>query len=255
MVEALAVERNTEEVALAKRRLRVVLIQIRGMVEAERHESWCVRKCTGLRQDQLTTWNVLERPEVRWHQLREADAILIGGSGDHSVTKDYPFMPWLEQLVQDAVAHHKPLFGICWGHHLLARALGGRVVSDPQRGEVGTYEVSLTHHGSDDLLFEGFPSRFDANLVHHDSVVEPGPGFQELATTVNCGFQTMRLTGKPVYGTQFHGEMTHQQLRKRLLMYRGYYLDSEEQTERVVEGLRPTAEANGLLRRFLELYT
>ena len=252
MVEAPAA---VAERPLAQRRLRVVLIQIRGMVEAERHESWCVRQCTGLRQEQLYTWNVLERPEVRFHQLRDADAILIGGSGDHSVTQDYPFMPWLEELVQDAVADDKPLFGICWGHHLLARALGGRVVTDPASGEIGTHEVGLTRAGSDDVLFDGLPSRFDANLVHHDSVAEPAPGFQELAANERCRFQAMRLVGKPVYGTQFHGEMTSEQLRRRLLMYRGYYLDTEEQAEEVVDGLRPTAEANGLLRRFLELYT
>ncbi len=252
MVEAPAAVMETP---LAARSLRVVLVQIRGMVEAERHESWCIRQCTGLRQEQLYTWNVLERPEIRWHQLRDADAILIGGSGDHSVTQDYPFMPWLEALAQEAVAHHKPLFGICWGHHLLARALGGRVVTDPQHEEIGTYRIGLTQAGSEDALFDGLPDQFDANLVHHDCVAELPAGFQELATTTGCRYQAMRLAGQPVYSTQFHGEMTPEQLRARLLMYRGYYLESEEQTEEVVDGLRPTSEANGLLRRFLELYT
>ncbi len=67
--------------------------------------------------------------------------------------------------------------------------------------------------------------------------------------------QAMRLVGKPVYGTQFHGEMTSDQLRRRLLMYQDAYLESEEQAGEVVEGLQATPEARGLLRRFLELYT
>ncbi|MEM7585899.1 MAG: type 1 glutamine amidotransferase [Acidobacteriota bacterium] len=241
--------------ALARRRLRVVLIQIRGMPEAKHHEQRCILECTGLAQEQLEPWSVLDQPEIRWHDLSQADAIIIGGSGDHSVTRDYPFTPWLEEVVQSAVAHRKPLFGICWGHHMLARALGGRVVTDPEREEVGTYEVELTSEGRDDALFSGFASRFDANLVHHDSIAELPAGFRELAATQGCPLQTIKLDDAPVYGTQFHGEMTPEQLRRRLLMYRGYYLESDEQTAEVADQLRPTDEANGLLRRFLELYT
>lgn len=239
---------------LAERPIKVVLIQIRGLPQAKRHEIWCVRQCTGLSPDQLFSWNVVERPDVRWQQVKRADAIVIGGSGDHSVTEEYPFMPWLEDVVRSAAACGKPLFGVCWGHHMLARALGGRVVTDLSRAEVGTFGVELTAAGLSDPLFDGLPPRFFANLVHHDRVAE-APGFVELATSAVCGFQAMRLAGAPVYGTQFHGEMTPPELRRRLLMYRGHYLETEEQAEEVVDSLRPTDEAHGLLRRFLELYT
>ena len=242
-------------VPVAERRIRVVLIQIRSLPIARRHEVWCVRQCTGLEAEQLYWWNVVERPRIRWDQLRRADAIVIGGSGDHSVTEEYPFMPWLEEVVRSAAASGKPLFGICWGHHMLARALGGRVVTDPASEEIGTYPVELTAAGREDPLFEGLPKRFLANLVHHDRVFEPAPGFHELAVSEACRFQAMRLDGLPVYGTQFHGEMTPRELRRRLLMYSGHYLETEEQAEEVVEMLRPTEEAFGLLRRFLELYT
>ncbi len=242
-------------VPLAERALRVVLIQIRGLAQAKRHEIWCVRQCTGLDPDQLYSWNVVERPQVRWPALKRADAIVIGGSGDHSVTREYPFMPWLEDVVRSAAACGKPLFGICWGHHLLGRALGGRVVTDLSRAEVGTFPVTLTPAGVEDPLFAGLPPRFLANLVHHDRVAEPPPGFVELATSRVCGFQAMRLEGAPVYGTQFHGEMTRRELRRRLLMYREHYLETVEQAEEVVDTLRPTDAAYGLLRRFLELYT
>ncbi|MCP3958250.1 MAG: type 1 glutamine amidotransferase [bacterium] len=245
----------TDRSPLAERGIRVVLVQIRGLPQAKRHEVWCIRQCTGLDADQIYSWNVVDRPEVRWSTLRRADAIIIGGSGDHSVTEDYPFMPWLEDLVQSAVAHRMPLFGICWGHHMMARALGGEVVTDPDGEEIGTYEVDLTPAGSEDPLFEGLPGRFLANLVHHDRVIAPPEGFHELATSERCGWQTMRLDGLPVYGTQFHGEMTPAQLRRRLLMYKDHYLETEEQAEEVVESLRKTEEAHGLLRRFLELYT
>ncbi len=240
---------------LAQRPIRVLLIQIRSLPVAKRHEIWCVRQCTGLEPEQLFPWNVVERPELPWSRARRADAIIVGGSGDHSVTQDYPFMPWLEDLVRAAAADGKPLFGICWGHHLLARALGGRVVTDPASEEMGTFPVELTAAGREDPLFGGFPGRFQANLVHHDCVVRPAPGFRELARSESCRFQAMRLDGLPVYGTQFHGEMTPSDLRRRLLMYQGLYLESEEQAEEVAESIHRTEEAFGLLKRFLELYT
>ncbi len=240
---------------LSERPIRVVLIQIRSLPEAKRHEIWCVRQCTGLTPEQLFPWNVVERAALPWERLRRADAIVIGGSGDHSVTEDYPFMPWLEDVVRKAVDSRKPLFGICWGHHMLARALGGRVITDPESEEVGTFPVELTPRGGKDPLFDGLPDRFPANLVHHDCVALPPPGFHELAYSDTCRFQAMRLDGLPVYGTQFHGEMTPSQLSRRLLMYRGEYLETEGQAEEVADSLRPTQEAYGLLRRFLELYT
>lgn len=254
MVEAGAVAVLEASRSLAERPIRVALIQIRGLPEAKKHELWCIRQCTGLTREQLFAWNVVDRPKVRWQALRGADAILIGGSGDHSVTEDYPFMPWVEDVVQNAVAAGKPMFGICWGHHMLARALGGRVVSDPASEEVGTFRVQLTESGVGDPLFDGLPVSFAANLVHHDSVAVAPEGFVELARSPICRYQAMRLAGRPVYGTQFHGEMTADQLRRRLAMYSGYYLETEEQAEAVVEGLLPTHEAHGLLRRFLELY-
>ncbi len=121
---------------LAERPIRVLLIQIRSLPVAKRHEIWCVRRCTGLGLEQLFPWNAVERPALPWRRARRADAIVIGGSGDHSVTEDYPFMPWLEDLVRVAADAGKPLFGICWGHHLLARAHGGRVITDPGSEEM-----------------------------------------------------------------------------------------------------------------------
>lgn len=235
--------------------LRVLMFQIRSQPKAERHEIFCVRDCTGLDRRQLISYNVVHRSALPWHDLRGIDAIVIGGSGDHSATCDYPFMPWLEDIVRQAVAEKTPIFGICWGHHFLARALGGRVVTEPAHEEVGTFDVELNEAGIEDPLFDGLPRRFSANLVHHDCVIERPPGFVELGLSQRCPNQAMRQVGAPIYGTQFHGEMTPKQLRHRLLMYQDEYLETEDQAQDVVEHLSETLEARSLLRRFLELYT
>ena len=236
-------------------RLRVVLIQIRSQPQAARHEAWCVRQSTGLDTDQLYQWNLVARPRISWEVLRGVDAIVIGGSGDHSVLEGYPFMPWIEETVQRAAEAGQPLYGICWGHQCLAKALGGTVVVDRVREEIGTYDVELTAAGVVDPLLAGLPLRFPAHLVHHCRVVDLPPGAVELAKSAICPVQVMRLADRPVYGTQFHGEMTREQVSRRLLMYKDEYLESIEQVRRVVASLRPTLEARVLLRRFLELHT
>jgi GMP synthase (glutamine-hydrolysing) len=237
------------------KRLRVVLIQIRSQAQAARHEMWCIHESTGLELEQIYWWNLVARPRISWDRLRGADAILIGGSGDHSVTESYPFMPWIEETVRRAVDAGMPLFGICWGHQCLAQALGGRVVEDRLREEIGTHDVELTAAGVADPLLAGLPVSFPAHLVHHCRVVELPPGGVELARNAICPVQVLRIAGKPAYGTQFHGEMNRPQIRRRLLMYKDEYLESLEQVRRVVASLRPTVEARTLLRRFLELYT
>lgn len=243
------------EVLPLRASLRVLMFQIRSQPLAERHEVFCVRDCTGLDRQQLIPYNVVHRPVLTWRELKGIDAIIIGGSGDHSVTLDYPFMPWLEEIVRSAVAESTPVFGICWGHHLIARALGGRVVTAPAHEEVGTFEVELTETGLADPLFEDLPRRFAANLVHHDCVIDLPPGFLELARSARCPNQAIRKIDGPVYGTQFHGEMTPEQLRHRLLMYQDEYLENEDQALGVVGLLTETLEARSLLRRFLGLYT
>lgn len=237
------------------KRLRVVLIQIRSQPQAARHEGWCFRHATGLEPEQVYQWNVVARPRISWEVLRGADAVVIGGSGDHSVTESYPFMPWIEETVRRAVDAGLPLFGICWGHQCLAQALGGRVIEDRVHEEIGTYDLELTAAGVADPLLAGLPLSFPAHLVHHCRVVELPTGGVELARSAICPVQVMKIDGKPAYGTQFHGEMNREQVRRRLLMYKDEYLETLEQVRRVVASLRPTPEAGTLLRRFLELHT
>lgn len=234
---------------------RVGLLQIRGGPEAEQHELECVRESAGLGEKHLEAHNVVDRRALDWTELHGIDALIIGGSGDHSVTQDYAFTPWLEDLVLRAVDDGTPVFGICWGHHFLGRIFGGRVVTDPARKEVGTFDVELNAVGLNDPLFHGHPPRFGAQLVHHDAIIDLPAGFIELGHSSACPHQVIRMVDRPVYGSQFHGEMTHEQLRQRLLMYRDEYLEGEDHLQTLVDGLRPTPEAHGVLRRFLELYT
>ena len=65
-----------------------------------------------------------------------------------------------------------PMLGICFGHQLLAMALGGKVIRNPLGWEVGTCKVRLTHAGKHDRLFSGLPDEFSVMQSHQDMVVD-----------------------------------------------------------------------------------
>src|SRR5258708_13823868 len=80
------------------------------------------------------------------HDLRSADsfpdcesvaAIIISGSIS-SVTERAPWMLRAEAYIRDVVRAETPLLGICFGHQLMAQALGGEVKKNPRGREIGT---------------------------------------------------------------------------------------------------------------------
>ncbi|MFN3825243.1 MAG: type 1 glutamine amidotransferase [Pseudorhodobacter sp.] len=70
------------------------------------------------------TWHVevMEFPP----DIHAADGWLITGSR-HGAYEDHPFIPPLETFIRDAYAAHVPVVGICFGHQIIAQAMGGRV--------------------------------------------------------------------------------------------------------------------------------
>lgn len=240
--------------AAAERPLDVVLLQVRypWHAAAELQERECFADRCGEVAVQWRAVNLVAEPEVGLHTVDGADVVMIGGAGSHSVTESYPFTEPLSRLIRALVAEGRPLFGSCYGHQAIALALGGRVITDPDREEVGTFDLELTAEGRLDPLLAGLPDRFPVHLGHHDRIVELPPGVVELARTAACPNQVIRLAGQPVYGTQFHCEMTREQMATRLGMYRSEYLPEVDPEIDLALRLGPTPHAESLLCRFLQ---
>jgi GMP synthase (glutamine-hydrolysing) len=108
---------------------------------------------------------------------------------------------WLHELV----ARDIPVLGICFGHQLLAHALGGRVADNPFGIEVGTVLARPTPAAADDPLFAALPDPFPGQASHTQAVLELPPGAVRLATTAadpNCAFRC----GARAWGLQLHPE-------------------------------------------------
>ena len=231
--------------------LKVFLFQVRADNVAAKHERECILETAGITPGQLDFVNIATQPACSADLCRDADAVLIGGSASHSVVNDDPFTEDLGATVRSIVDRRQPLFGSCWGHQFIARALGGEVVTDLEHGEVGVVDVESTEHAGNDPLFSMMPSSYPVLMGHHDRVSRLPEGCRELAYSSSCRNQAFCLDGHPVYGTQFHAELLPEQLIERLTMFRQYMPD-DDQFEQLKASMRPTPEAGRLLSRFFQ---
>jgi GMP synthase (glutamine-hydrolysing) len=106
-----------------------------------------------------------------------------------------------------------PVLGICYGMQLACQALGGRVESSATR-EYGPAHCRILERSD---LFDGLPDQIDVWMSHGDQVTRVSDDFQALARTVTCPIAAVKHRRLPVYGLQFHPEVTHTPLGGQLL--------------------------------------
>jgi len=150
------------------------------------------------------------------------DVVLLGGSGDYSVAQGGAWLPPALQAMRELYELGLPTFASCWGFQAMAKALGGEVVTDMSRAELGTVEVFLTEEGKDDPLFGALGERFLAPMGHQDCVVTLPPDAIRLASSDKVENQAFKIKGKPIYGTQFHPELNRASLIERVRAYPKY---------------------------------
>lgn len=118
--------------------------------------------------------------------------------------------PWSEALadwIRAAMVAETPLFGVCYGHQLMAYALGGTVGFHPDGREIGSQRVTLTDTGAGDPMLVGAGPSFVAQLTHTQTVLTPPPGATVLARSDRDPHQILRY-GPNAISTQFHPEFT-----------------------------------------------
>ncbi|MCA9025547.1 MAG: glutamine-hydrolyzing GMP synthase [Planctomycetaceae bacterium] len=106
-----------------------------------------------------------------------------------------------------------PILGICYGMQLICRSEGSEV-SPGQSREFGHTTCRVVEH---DPLLEGIPPELTVWMSHGDQVQGLSEHFDTLASTDTCPNTAIRHKTKPIYGLQFHPEVTHTQLGSRLI--------------------------------------
>jgi GMP synthase (glutamine-hydrolysing) len=214
-----------------------------------RHGSFAhwIRVAAGLAAHDTATCPVMDGVALPaptgWH------GILITGSGA-MVTERHDWSERCADWLREAAAHDVPLFGICYGHQLLAHAFGGTVADNPVGREMGTAPIQRHDTADDDPLFAALPHSFRAQTTHRQTVLAPPPGATVLARSERDACQAFRF-GTCSWGVQFHPEFSSG-------MMRGYIAGRADVLRRegvdpsaLHRAVRPTPLARGVLSRFV----
>jgi GMP synthase (glutamine-hydrolysing) len=107
-----------------------------------------------------------------------------------------------------------PILGICYGMNILCQSRGGVVRPATAAREFGRTDCRVVQR---DPLLEGVPDQSTVWMSHGDQVQNPGEGFITLAETDDCRFTAIKHESLPLYGLQFHPEVTHTEFGTQLL--------------------------------------
>jgi GMP synthase (glutamine-hydrolysing) len=153
-----------------------------------------------------------------------------------------------EAYLREAVGRGVPVFGICFGHQLLAQALGGRVEKNPLGREIGT--VELARIGADPLLAGG-EEPYWVNMTHVDTVIDLPADARVLARTALDRHAAVRFADS-VWGVQFHPEIDRGVLREYVNARRAPLLSEGLDPEAILGRARDTPAGASVLQRFAE---
>ncbi|MFO6464449.1 type 1 glutamine amidotransferase [Jannaschia sp. KMU-145] len=140
--------------------------------------------------------------------VTDCDGWLVTGSR-HGAYEDHAFIPPLEAFIREAHDANVPLVGICFGHQIVATALGGEVVKFDGGWALGRHPYRLSD-GSEITL----------NAWHQDQVVTLPPGAEVLASSDFCANAILSY-GDRAFTVQAHPEFSNAVLTDYVRVRRG----------------------------------
>ena len=180
----------------------------------------------------FTTWNVVDMDFPR--DVHAAEGWLLTGSR-HGAYDDLPFIGVLADFIRNAYAAEVPMVGICFGHQMIAQALGGRVEKFQ-----GGWAV-----GRQDYDFDG--ETVALNAWHQDQVTEAPAEAARVATSPFCENAAL-VYGARAFTVQAHPEFTPEVIRG-LIETRGRGTVPDPLLDVATEALEQPLDSPELARR------
>lgn len=234
---------------------RALLVSLRDPQDPmSAHEHRCFAERSGLPLDAVAVHAMTEGRPSR-DLLRRHDVAFFGGSGAYSVLDDVGWIRDGLATLADVVELRMPAWASCFGFQGLTLAMGGKIVADPARQELGSVQLALTDAGRADPILSVLPPTFHAQQGHHDHVDGLPRGVTLLATGTAIHNQAFKVDGAPFWASQFHPELTARSTLDRYLHYRQLYsrdADADAELARLEAGA-DTAEMAEILPRLLRL--
>jgi GMP synthase (glutamine-hydrolysing) len=188
------------------------------------------------------------------HPLPEYDQIAgVVITGSHAmVTEQQDWSESLARWLPKVVELEIPLLGICYGHQLLAHALGGEAGNNPYGREFGTVDIHLAFEAKDDPLLGSLPTSFQVQVCHTQSALRLPPGAKVLASSVLEPHQAF-VVGKCAWGVQFHPEFDAEAVKEYIRVYDQALAEQGIDSMHLCHECRETPHSSALLRRFYHI--
>ncbi len=183
--------------------------------------------------------------------VKSCKGIVIAGShamvtGELSWSIDIE--KWLPQCVQAKI----PVLGICYGHQLLAKAMGGKVDFHPQGIEIGTVSIEMVDNDSSDPIFNGIQGPFLAHVCHSQTVTKLPETAICIAKNEYESTHAFKI-GSSAWGVQFHPEYDERIMRAYTQNMAPSIEASEQDATSILDHIQPTPMALKMLNRFGKL--
>jgi GMP synthase (glutamine-hydrolysing) len=170
-------------------------------------------------------------------RVDECDGWLITGS-KHGAYEPHDWIPPLEQLIRDVYADGRPMVGVCFGHQIIAQALGGKVEKYEHGWAVGRQ----------DYLIDGQPMAL--NAWHQDQVTKLPEDALVIGRNEFCDNAAL-LYGDRILTMQPHPEHTAEFVR-RLVDSRGRGLVPDALLDAAIAQLDEPTQSQAMADRMAE---
>ena len=193
-------------------------------------------------------WVAFEAREGKLPSLEDGFSHILLTGSEASILERPPWAEAEVLLVRDALARGLRMLGSCYGHQLLALAIGGpRYVRRCREPEIGWIPIRIA--GNDPLL--GPARTAHAFTLHFDEVLDPDGVLTVLAGTPACPIHAFRYGAKPVWGIQAHPEIDPDDGRELLgtELERGF-----AGGPLIAEALRSEPRDDGLIRSIVAAF-
>lgn len=174
-------------------------------------------------------------------------------AGSHAmVTQNLSWSIKIEQWLPQVIQSNVPVLGICYGHQLLAKAMGGTVDYHAGGLEIGTVRIDRLKDDTQDPLFRGLPESFAVHACHSQTVVKLPDNAVRIAHNAFEPHHAFRI-GECAWGLQFHPEYDEAIMKAYAVNMETLIKESGLSLPEILDQINPTPVALKILNRFGKL--
>jgi GMP synthase (glutamine-hydrolysing) len=183
--------------------------------------------------------------------LEGVSGVVITGS-PYMVSEKADWSEKTADWLKTAVGAGVPVLGICYGHQLLAHALGGEVGINPNGRQIGTVNAHMLEEASDDPLLGDLPTDYPVQTSHSESVLKLPPNAKSLATSDRDHNFVIRFADN-AWGVQYHPEFSAPVMREYLKRRAEAIREEGQDPEALRSNVTDSDVSNSVLRKFAKL--